>query len=699
MLLRGAAVFVSLVLLGAPAQAAYEKELGPLASTVSSQLLKDWHLKQQDGWVLLQNFTASESEQSLSIHAGQPPETGRIISAAFGIYSEKPNASVGITLSNRAQKSVCLVEISANKSVNLFCTEGEKRHNIASIPNLAKLDGSDTIKIIEVPGAARFLLNDQKVGDISDMPALGAEIGIMAYDIGTFAITGFNIDSNLNTQLPPRSETSGTGAGSAPSSGSGSTTSSGSGVDTSTTSSGSGVDTSTPGAGPLPEFGNDTVRLISVYMGLVQSILMHEFGHALIGELQLPSTGPEEDAVDVYAALQVVQPTMYPDPNKEVNDIANGAATYAALQWYYSGKIAEMQGNGNSPWQDEHTADLKRFRNMFCIMYGGNPDVFEPVAQSVGLEERTKARCGDEFSKQNRAWRRILAPHTRVGAWHPDGEAPADAPGSPISIAFEPSQRRVGNLLANHLSGGLKGYIQRLGETYVMPRPLQITFKDCGQLNAWYSPREASVTMCYDLIEHLAVMISDIEMKTVGGDIAAPESGTTPVSTTGGSTGGSGGPAPAQTTISQRFDELEDLGVPPTVMLFPAPYKGATPNYIRKAKVIKTVDLVDMLKTGTDILLIDTGGLHETLPDAYSLADAGTDGSTTDRFQTALNEWLTDKTKGRRDVALVFFGQNMRERTSFNAALRAGTLGWPTYWYRGGLEAWVANGLPTVTLK
>lgn len=683
MVLRGAAVFVSLVLFGTQAQAAYEKELGPLANTVSTQLLKGWNVKQQDGWVLLQNFTATESEQSLSVHAGQAPETGRIISAALGVYSEKPNASVGITLGNRAQKSICLLEISANKTVNLFCTEGEKRHNIASIPNLAKLDGSDTVKIIEVPGAARFLLNDQKIGEISDIPALGAEIGVMAYDIGTFAITGFNIDSNLNTQLPPRSETGGT----APASGSG---------------SGSGIDASTSGEGPLPEFGNDTVRLISVYMGLVQSILMHEFGHALIGELQLPSTGPEEDAVDVYAALQVVQPTMYPDPNKEVNDIANGAATYAALQWYYSGKLSEMKGADTSPWQDEHTADLKRFRNMFCIMYGGNPNVFEPVAQSVGLEERTKARCGDEFNKQNRAWRRILAPHTRVGTWNPDGEVPAGTPGAPITAIFEPSQRRVGNLLANHLSGGLKGYIQRLGETYVMPRPVQVTFKDCGQLNAWYSPREGTVTMCYDLIEHLAVMISDIEMKTVGGHVSAPESGTTPVSTTGGGSGSTGADtssAPTSASVAKRFDELEDLGVPQTFVLFPAPYNGPTPNYIKKAKIIKTVDLVDMLKTEKNILLIDTGGLRETLPEAYSLVDAGTDGSTTDRFQSALNEWLMDKTKGQRDVKLVFFGQSMQERTSFNAALRAGTLGWPTYWYRGGLEAWLANGLPTVTLK
>src|SRR5690606_21166510 len=62
-------------------------------------------------------------------------------------------------------------------------------------------------------------------------------------------------------------------------------------------------------SGPLPDFGGDGGRIASVYYGLVRSIFAHEFGHALIGELQLPSTGPEEDAVDIYSALQIVEPT------------------------------------------------------------------------------------------------------------------------------------------------------------------------------------------------------------------------------------------------------------------------------------------------------------------------------------------------------------------------------------------------------
>ena len=175
-----------------------------------------------------------------------------------------------------------------------------------------------------------------------------------------------------------------------------------------------GADSPLRGEGPYPRFGGDNMRIVSVYVGIMRSIFLHEFGHALIGELELPSTGAEEDAVDIYAALKIVEPTMYPSDNQEVNTMVKEGAIYAALQWYYSGKLAENRGaSSGSAWQDEHTGDLKRFRNMLCIMYGGNPGVFESVTKSVGLEDRTKARCADEFNKQNRAgtrsWRRIPA--------------------------------------------------------------------------------------------------------------------------------------------------------------------------------------------------------------------------------------------------------------------------------------------------
>ncbi|MGB3436005.1 DUF4344 domain-containing metallopeptidase [Achromobacter sp.] len=689
--LRGIALVFVLGAVSLPAHAQYEQQLGPLAGAVKQQMQEGWTAGVQDGWFTLHNANKADSEQTLYMNVGPAPESGRVTDVNVVVKSPNPKASIGVALSNRANKSLCLLELTADKNTLLFCLQGQNRRDIATLPNIAKLDGTDRIRVVELPGAARFIVNGQQIGDVSNEPATGSELGIMAYDVGTFGVADFKITMTgaqsgaapAAGTLPARGGNAGGGTAQkpqapapAPAAGQG----------------GGDYNPALPGEGPYPRFGGDTMRIVSVYIGIMRSIFMHEFGHALIGELELPSTGAEEDAVDIYSALQIVEPTMYPSDNKEVNTMAQDAAKYAALQWYYSGKVAERRGaDASSAWQDEHTGDLKRFRNMLCIMYGGNPAVFESIAKHVGLEDRTRARCADEFNKQNRAWNKILAPHTRVGTWTPEGQQPANAPGAPVKVVFQPSKRKIGNLFANNLSEAISNNIKLLGERYVLPRPVNVVFKDCGQLNAWYSPREGSITMCYELIENIAVMISDIEMGTVGGEVAA-QGGGAPSSAAPRQQ-----PAPGQGLPASAIDELKDFGVPATTMLFTAPYKGPTPNKIYRAQVITTADLVGMIKKDKNLLIVDTSGLRDTVPIGYPLADAGSDGSVTDHLQQGFDAWLLKNNGGDRKAPVVILGAGMNDRSAYNAALRAGTLGWTVYWYRGGVEAWAANGLPTTS--
>ena len=106
------------------------------------------------------------------------------------------------------------------------------------------------------------------------------------------------------------------------------------------------------------------------------------------------------------------------------------------------------------------------------------------------------------------------------------------------------------------------------------------------------------------------------------------------------------------------------MGVPPTTMLFTAPYKGPTPNKIYRAQIITTGDLVSLLKKDKNLILVDTSGLKDTLPIGYSLPDAGSDGSVTDGLQADLDAWLMKKTGGKRDQPIVFLGAGMNDRSS-----------------------------------
>ncbi|EFF76842.1 hypothetical protein HMPREF0004_1930, partial [Achromobacter piechaudii ATCC 43553] len=200
--LRGAALLLALAAVCAPAHAEFEQQLGPLAGGVRQQLLQGWTAGLQDGWFTLQNKGTPDSEQTLYVSVGPAPEAGRITDVNVVVNSQNPKASIGVVMNNRARKSLCLLEISADKNTQLFCLDGQNRREFGSVPNVAKLDGSDRIKVVEVPGAARFIVNGQKIGDVADVPALGADIGIMAYDVGTFGIADFSITTNKGANPP-----------------------------------------------------------------------------------------------------------------------------------------------------------------------------------------------------------------------------------------------------------------------------------------------------------------------------------------------------------------------------------------------------------------------------------------------------------------------------------------------------------------
>jgi rhodanese-related sulfurtransferase len=684
-----ALAFGMLCLKPAPAAAAQDP-LGPLRGAEQNQLRDGWTGKTDGPWFLLRNDSAKQSEQTLLLERGAAGRAGRYVSATLAVDSKEPSASIGLVVRNTGSGNLCLLEVTAAANANLFCVVNGKNVAIASQSKAAQGGGKDFMQLVETGDGAEFYLNGKKVGAVEPSTLQIDQVGVMAYDTGLFGITDFKAMTLAEAKKALDSKSGGAGAGDT----SGGGASGGHG-------SGGGKQAGDPpgvtlnameqrfdGVGPIPKFDGTDVRRVAAYLGITTSIFTHEFGHALINELDLPSTGPEEDAVDIFSALQLVDPTIYKADSAEIDDIGRETAIYGALQWYYSGKLAEANGRGDTPWQDEHTADLKRYRNFFCVIYGGNPKMFGQLAKATDIDERTLSRCEQEYTKQNRAWRTILAPYTRVGPWHPEGTQPANAPGAKVTVEFKPSKYRVGNFIKAAFAESLTGFGEEFSKAYVLPRPLKIVYRDCDQLNAWYSHEDASITMCYNLLENLVSMVSDVEMKTQDGWTVGKAN---PYSK-GAAAAPSNSNAPAQSSASA--DETADFGVPATLVLFPAPYKGPTPTRIQNASVVATAELASVLKSTDGIILIDTSKSAQTIPGASQVSEVGRDGSLADPLQDQIAEFLDSVTKGDKKRPIVFFGTGVNDRSSYNAALRAGTAGYKAFWYRGGTQAWVAAGLP-----
>ncbi|MCB1954504.1 MAG: hypothetical protein KDG55_02450 [Rhodocyclaceae bacterium] len=159
-----------------------------------------------------------------------------------------------------------------------------------------------------------------------------------------------------------------------------------------------------------------------------------------------------------------------------------------------------------------------------------------------------------------------------------------------------------------------------------------------------------------------------------------------------------GGYAPPQAGDLDQLSQMErqDFGVPPTRTLHNGQMHGPTPANIPGGQVITTKGLVGLVQSQqSPYLLIDVLGGPQTLPGALPAAWASQPGTLNDQVQQQFASMLQQATQGRKDLPLILYCLSTQCWMSYNAALRAIGAGYTNVlWYRGGIEAWQAAGLP-----
>lgn len=133
--------------------------------------------------------------------------------------------------------------------------------------------------------------------------------------------------------------------------------------------------------------------------GALLFVIFHEIGHCLIGELGLPTVGKEEDAVDEFATLLLL----------EFGEQGQMAILSAAAWFAHTG----VEGDANLPFWDEHSLSQQRFYGIFTLLYATNPATYGEMAGQLGISERRLALAKDEYRKKDEAWSRLLQPHVR----------------------------------------------------------------------------------------------------------------------------------------------------------------------------------------------------------------------------------------------------------------------------------------------
>lgn len=181
-----------------------------------------------------------------------------------------------------------------------------------------------------------------------------------------------------------------------------------------------------------------------ILAGTTLFILAHELAHGFVDLFNIPITGREEDAVDQFATLLLANADEEGDLRE---DRLGRFALYGA---YFFKQIAtDPKHMDRTSFADEHALGQQRYYDVMCLVYGSDPDFYEPiftngavrVIEEIGEENLTPemqeelqkklgeadqenilpferaARCSDEYLKYSNSREYLLENFTKTPSW------------------------------------------------------------------------------------------------------------------------------------------------------------------------------------------------------------------------------------------------------------------------------------------
>jgi Putative metallopeptidase len=221
------------------------------------------------------------------------------------------------------------------------------------------------------------------------------------------------------------------------------------------------------------------VDRIDFVVGNTLVLLLHEVGHVLIAEFQLPVLGREEDAADTYAALTMLRVGT----SFTVLSLAD-----AAKGWFFDARRDQEIG-GAPLYYDEHNVSAQRAFQIVCLMVGSDLEKFKSLADQAKMPEERQKTCKRDYRKASEAWSAVLAPHLRQ-------------PGQPetkINVVYGDGKGTL-DVLANLFRSirFLETVAEVAQERYSWPHPWTLAMESCGRPGSDYDTDTRTVTMCYE---------------------------------------------------------------------------------------------------------------------------------------------------------------------------------------------------------
>jgi len=229
----------------------------------------------------------------------------------------------------------------------------------------------------------------------------------------------------------------------------------------------------------------EEIDQIAVYiLGNTINTLFHEYGHGLVSELELPIVAKEEDAVDNLANIIMVGKTTDPALDRMLRAVAD--------DYFTNGQFSEDNGDEAAPW-DEHSPDKARAYDVICILVGADPEAYKEAADNAGMPPERQDGCAYEYESKLNAWDKLLTPY-----YLNEGEKNTKKATITYGKATEDTQMVADMLKA---SGAVEAVTAEITAMVRLPNDITVGVETCGESNAFWSPDDRKLTLCYEIVQ------------------------------------------------------------------------------------------------------------------------------------------------------------------------------------------------------
>jgi hypothetical protein len=250
----------------------------------------------------------------------------------------------------------------------------------------------------------------------------------------------------------------------------------------------------------------DTARFVA---GNVEFVLVHELGHLVIGEFQVPVLGPEEVAADYIAIAALIRREQAGGEWAErARESLFAAASALATTWRRG-----QEGGAEVPYWGLHALNIQRFYQVGCLVHGSDPEFYADLPVRIGLPPARARGCPAEYALAARSFEWLLQTY---------GRKPGDASGPVLTIEYLPPRSRAQQRLAELLKadGAIDFTVWRLNELFRLKQPARLILKSCGQPEAAWQATTRELVICYELLETFARLATRAE--SLAGPAARP---------------------------------------------------------------------------------------------------------------------------------------------------------------------------------